>query len=137
MAILQVNFLSQTLKRTVPVQVVLPSDKVISYNEHIDRSKPYKTLYLLHGLLGNCTDWTMNTSIQSLAEDRNLAVVMPSGENSFYIDQLLPNNAFGEGIYWQGISRSNTPHVPTLSQARRDFHSRTFHGRLWLCPKWS
>ena len=56
MAILQVNFLSQTLKRTVPVQVVLPSDKVISYNEHIDRSKPYKTLYLLHGLLGNCTD---------------------------------------------------------------------------------
>ena len=98
MAILQVNFLSQTLKRTVPIQVVLPSDKVLSYNGHIDESKPYKTLYLLHGLLGNCTDWVMNTNIQRLAEDRNLAVVMPSGENSFYIDQILPNNDFGEYI---------------------------------------
>lgn len=98
MAILQVHFLSQALKRTVPIQVVLPSDKVLSYNGRMDEIKPYKTLYLLHGLLGNCTDWVMNTNIQRLAEDRNLAVVMPSGENSFYIDQPLPNNDFGEYI---------------------------------------
>ena len=83
MAIIQVNFLSQTLKRTVPIQVVLPSDKVLSYTGHMSESKPYKTLYLLHGLLGNCTDWVMNTNIQRLAEDRNLAVVMPSGETVF------------------------------------------------------
>lgn len=98
MAIIQVNFLSQTLKRTVPIQVVLPSDKVLSYTGHMSESKPYKTLYLLHGLLGNCTDWVMNTNIQRLAEDRNLAVVMPSGENSFYVNQILPNNDFGEYI---------------------------------------
>lgn len=42
MAILQVNFLSQTLKRTVPIQVVLPSDKVLSYDGHMDESKPYQ-----------------------------------------------------------------------------------------------
>ena len=64
----------------------------------MSESKPYKTLYLLHGLLGNCTDWVMNTNIQRLAEDRNLAVVMPSGENSFYVNQILPNNDFGEYI---------------------------------------
>lgn len=80
MAILQIHFLSQMLKWTVPIQMVLSSDKVLSYNGHIGESKPYKTLYLLHGLLGNCTDWVMNTNIQRLAEDRNLAVVMPSGE---------------------------------------------------------
>ena len=98
MAILQVNFLSDTLKRTVPIQVVLPSDKVLSYGGEKTETKPYKTLYLLHGLLGNCTDWVMNTNIQRLAEDHNLAVVMPSGENSFYVDQLLPNNDFGAYI---------------------------------------
>lgn len=98
MAILQVHFLSQTLKRTVPIQVVLPSDKLLSYDRSQQVSRPYKTLYLLHGLLGNCTDWVMNTNIQRLAEDRNLAVVMPSGENSFYVDQLIPNNDFGEYI---------------------------------------
>ena len=98
MAILQVNFLSQTLKRTVSAQVILPADKVIGYGSQQGQTEPYKTLYLLHGLLGNCTDWTMNTNIQRLAEDRNLAVVMPSGENSFYIDQMIPNNDFGEYI---------------------------------------
>ncbi len=97
MAVLQVNFLSQTLKRTIPIQVVLPSDKAISYGE-LAEPKPYKTLYLLHGLLGSCNDWLMNTDIQRLAEERELAVVMPSGENSFYVDQLIPNNNFGEYI---------------------------------------
>lgn len=98
MALLQVSIFSQALKRTVPLTVILPSDKVLSYESGFQKDKPYKTLYLLHGLLGNYTDWTSNTNIQRLAEDRNLAVVMPSGENSFYIDQPLPNNDFGEYI---------------------------------------
>ena len=98
MALLQINMFSQTLKRTVPLEVVLPSDKVLSYGKAQKSSKPYKTLYLLHGLLGNYTDWVSNTNIQRLAEDQNLAVVMPSGENSFYIDQPMPNNNFGEYI---------------------------------------
>ena len=40
MAILQVNFLSQTLKRTVPIQVVLPSDKALSYGGSLQEEKP-------------------------------------------------------------------------------------------------
>lgn len=39
MAILQVNFLSQTLKRTVPIQVVLPSDKALSYGGSTEKLK--------------------------------------------------------------------------------------------------
>ena len=98
MALLQVSLFSQTLKRTVPILAVLPSDKVLSYGKALREDCPCKTLYLLHGLLGNYTDWVSNTNIQRLAEDRNLAVIMPSGENSFYIDQPLPNNDFGEYI---------------------------------------
>ena len=98
MALLQASIFSQTLKRTVPLMVVLPSDKVLSYGGELREEKPCKTLYLLHGLLGSYTDWVSNTNIQRLAEDRNLAVIMPSGENSFYVDQPVPNNDFGEYI---------------------------------------
>lgn len=94
MALIQVQFLSTTLKRTVPITVVLPVDNTAQEHSH----PSFKTLYLLHGLLGNHTDWVSNTRIQQWAEERNLAVVMPSGDNSFYIDQLLPNNDYGEFI---------------------------------------
>lgn len=96
MALIQVNFMSNTLKRTVPLQVILPVDKLLKQEKE---TKPFKTLYLLHGLFGNCTDWVANTRIQKWAEDRNLAVVMPSGDNSFYIDyDFIPNNDYGKYI---------------------------------------
>lgn len=97
MALLQVTFVSNTLKRAVPLTVILPVDKIFA-DPTQDSPAPFKTLYLLHGLLGNCSDWTANTRIQQLAEEKNLAVVMPSGDNSFYIDQPMPNCAYGEFI---------------------------------------
>ena len=98
MALLQVNFVSSSLKRTVPIQVILPVDKIFGDADSNADPAPFKTLYLLHGLLGNYTDWVSNTRIQQWAEAKNLAVVMPSGDNSFYIDQLTPNNDYGNFI---------------------------------------
>ena len=94
MALIQVNYLSRALYRTVPVNVVLPADK-ISVEAGGYAMKPgqrFKTLVLLHGLLGNYTDWVSGTRIQRWAEEKNLAVIMPSGDNSFYIDSPIPNN---------------------------------------------
>ena len=96
MALIQVNYLSKALFRTVPVHVILPADK-ISFEKGDYQMEPghrFKTLYLLHGLLGNYTDWVSGTRIQRWAEEKNLAVVMPSGDNSFYIDPGLPNNNY-------------------------------------------
>ena len=59
MAILHASIFSQTLKRTVPIEVILPADKVLSYGQKRE-AKQFKTLYLLHGLLGSCEDWTQN-----------------------------------------------------------------------------
>lgn len=98
MALIQVNFVSSCLKRTVPMQVILPVDKISSDSAASPKQKPFKTLYLLHGLLGNYTDWVTNTRILQWAEAKNLAVVMPSGDNSFYVDQTLPNNCYGQFI---------------------------------------
>ena len=96
MALIQVNYLSNALARTVPVNVVLPADKVDSKTHgYVRRDRPFKTLYLLHGMFGNYTDWVTNTRIQRWAEERSLAVVMPSGDNMYYVDSLLPFNDYG------------------------------------------
>lgn len=94
MALIQVNLHSNVLKRIVPVQVIIPTDK--SNGSHYINSPDmkYKTLYLLHGLLGNYMSWISATNIQAYAEAHNLAVVMPSGENSFYVEQPLVNSDY-------------------------------------------
>lgn len=99
MARLTVNFFSTSLKRTVTINVILPVDKAFSYDGKDRVVKPYKTLYLLHGLLGDCNDWIENAPIRRLAEDHDLAIVCPSGENGFYFDSLMiPNADYGEFI---------------------------------------
>ncbi len=98
MALIQVNFVSQSLFRTVPIQVILPVDKIVWGDQKAKEQKPFKTLYLLHGLLGNYTDWVTGTRIQRWAEERDLAVVMPSGDNSFYIDQPGMGSRYSEFI---------------------------------------
>ena len=97
MALIQVNYLSKALFRTVPVNVIIPSDK-ISFETLDYQGVPdggYPTLFLLHGLLGNYTDWVSGTRIQRWAEDAGLAVVMPSGDNAFYIPGLAANSDYG------------------------------------------
>ena len=100
MALVQVNYLSKALYRTVPVNVILPSD-MISFETSDYLGVPiggFPTLYLLHGLLGNYTDWVSGTRVQRWAEDAGLAVVMPSGDNSFYVPGLAANNDYGAFI---------------------------------------
>lgn len=91
MAYLQMDFRSETLKRHVSFQVILPVEKF---------QPPYPTLYLLHGLTENSNAWLHHTRIRMWAENLGLAVVMPSGENSFYLDIPVPNGCLGDfGAY--------------------------------------
>ncbi len=122
MAIIQCNFISSSLMRTVPIQVVLPTDKLMPSASK--EQKPFKTLYLLHGILGNYTDWVSGTRIQRWAEDHNLAVVMPSGDNSFYVDNAKSGNFYGRFIGQELVdfTRRSFP----LSHKRED----TFIGGL-------
>ncbi len=98
MALIQVNMMSKALMRTVSIQVILPVDNVSLSEQEIEYQKPFKTLYLLHGIFGNYTDWVSGTCIQRWAEGKNLAVVMPSGDNKFYIDNTETHDLYGEFI---------------------------------------
>lgn len=98
MAYLQMNLLSQSLMRTVAVNVILPVDKLVFPGMPQREEKPYKTLYLLHGVFGSHIDWINGTNIQRWAEENDLVVVMPAGENMFYVDQEAAHNYYGEFI---------------------------------------
>lgn len=96
MAQLKVDFMSKSLMRTVSINVILPVDKVFLGKE--EEVKPFKTLYLLHGIFGNNSDWISGTRIQSWAQEKNIAVVMPSGENKFYINNEYTCEKFSDFI---------------------------------------
>lgn len=98
MAVLRITFFSQALMRTVPATVILPVDKLTMDGKSHQRKRKFKTLYLLHGILGSCDDWINQTRIQRYAEDSNLAVVMPSGENACYLDQESMHNLYEQYI---------------------------------------
>ena len=123
MALIQMTFVSHALMRAVPVQVILPSDKW-NPDGTLQPVKKFKTLYLLHGLWGQCTDWVTGTRIQRWAEERDLAVVMPSGDNSFYVDRPASNNLYGEFIGRELVEM--TRRMFPLSERKED----TFIGGL-------
>ncbi|MBO5503023.1 MAG: acetylesterase, partial [Lachnospiraceae bacterium] len=99
MALIQVNYVSKSLFRTVTLNVILPVDKLDAETmNYMSTGNKFKTLYLLHGLIGNYTDWVSGTRIQRWAEEKDLAVVMPSGDNAFYVNSMAPNNDYGKFI---------------------------------------
>jgi S-formylglutathione hydrolase FrmB len=98
MATLQINFFSKCLLRGVTFNAVVPVDKFAMPGQPEREKKPFKTLYLLHGIFGNHTDWLNGYRTQALAEERNLAVIMPAGENHFYVDNEASGQMHGEFI---------------------------------------
>lgn len=86
MAKLSMNYFSNALRRNVEINVLLPIDSFDYGNGEYLRSRKFKTLYLLHGIYGSNTDWIENTKLVNYLLQHQIAVVLPSGENSFYVD---------------------------------------------------
>lgn len=124
MANFQISFMSEVLLRTVSFQAILPVDKITRKQPDLPEDYRFKTLYLFHGIFGSNEDWLVGTRIQRYAMEHNLAVIMPSGENSFYIDNYDSGNMYGEyfGEELVKITRKMFP----LSNKRED----TFIGGL-------
>lgn len=98
MALVQVNYLSKALNRTVTFHAIIPTDNDYFSGPDKTEGKPYRTLYLLNGLFGNYTDWVCGTRIEKQAMEKNLAVIMPSGDNSYYVDNPDRRAMYGEFI---------------------------------------
>lgn len=84
MAYLKIEHFSDCLRRNVSFRVLLPNDVNGDGNPHYDR--PMKTLYLLHGYCGMSSDWIWNSAVADISNRYHLCIVLPDGENSFYLD---------------------------------------------------
>lgn len=93
MALIEVNFVSKQLLRTVTFTAVIPLDGLAKTTS--TSNNKFKTLYLLHGSFGNHTDFISGTRIQKWADEHQLAVIMPAGENQFYIDKPKFSEYYG------------------------------------------
>lgn len=109
----------KSLQRRTSISVILPSDNIhfLQDTEEIV-PKPYRTLYLLHGLYGSDDIFLANTSIQKFAEDNGIAIVIPCGDNSFYVDNPKAHAYYGEYVGQEllDITRNIFP----LSDKRED-----------------
>ncbi|WP_312641485.1 alpha/beta hydrolase family protein [Hydrogenoanaerobacterium sp.] len=99
MILCQCNFFSKALKNHVTLNVLIPSmpdnDCLhASYSEIYPEGKKHKTLYLLHGALDDYSSWLRHTNIERYAEEKGIAVVMPSGQNGFYTNAVSGHDYF-------------------------------------------
>ena len=134
MASISVDYYSSSLMRTTTLNVILPFDNpndawAVDANLRRDpnnwdaapyppKKAPFRTLILLHGINGNHTDIISETRITKWATDHQIAVVMPSGYNAFYVDNPETHNYFGRfvGLELPNVVRRMFP----LSERRED-----------------
>lgn len=75
-----VRFQSKLINATLPYNVILPTDYDTS------KTTRYPVLYLLHGLTGHYSDWVARSNVADYASEYRMIVVMPEGNDSWYID---------------------------------------------------
>jgi S-formylglutathione hydrolase FrmB len=75
-----VQFRSQLVNSTLPYNVILPPGYQAA------RTTRYPVLYLLHGRAGHYTDWATRTNVADFAAQHRMIVVMPEGNDSWYVD---------------------------------------------------
>jgi len=96
MAFSQFEFFSDSLRRVVSFNILLPNDSPLEFikdNENYKRG--VKTLFLLHGYSGNNRDWILESKINEFAIKYNIAVIFPNGDNSFYLDGKGMGSKYG------------------------------------------
>ena len=84
--LLEWKFQSKELKKETQVNVLLP--------DVTDAEKPLKVLWLLHGLSGDHTSWMRYSAIERYVRKRNVAVVMPNVDRSWYTNTAYGANYF-------------------------------------------
>lgn len=76
---------STVLEMDTKVNVLVPEDR----HKTVDtRGKKYPVLYILHGMKEDCSSWLNLSNIFLLCRDLDLIVVMPSANNSSYVNQV-------------------------------------------------
>lgn len=112
MAVLRMDYRSDCLARTVSLTAVIPVEK------QQGNPKPFKTLYMLHGLGDNDTSLLYNTLIVRYACAHGIALVCPEGDNHYYVDCQETGERYGVFVGEEVVEL--TRRLFPLSPARED-----------------
>ncbi len=82
MAYIEMNYKSESLMRSVSLNVFLPCCDGWGNAE-----KPFKTLYFLPGFSASGKELSTSLSFRLQSMMKGIAVVIPDGDNSFYVDR--------------------------------------------------
>ncbi len=121
MATIQTTYYSNALNHPVTLMAVIPADARDVYEP---KKGPFRTLYLLHGLLGGYENYLYNSRIVQMAAKYNFAVIMPAGLNGFYVDNNAACAHYGEFVGEELVKMTRA--LFPLSEKRED----TFIGGL-------
>ena len=83
MALIRLDHYSESVKMSLPLNIILPEPVEMKNCPMSER----KVLYLLHGLSDDASAWQRFTSIELYTRKYGLVVIMPSAGRSFYTDQ--------------------------------------------------
>ena len=75
-----IQFQSKLVNTTLPYNVILPP------GYRAATTTRYPVLYLLHGWGGHYTDWLTRTNVADYAAQYRMIIVMPEGNDSWYVD---------------------------------------------------
>jgi len=78
------SFYMPSLGKTKKLSVLIPA----KYDPRVH----YPILYLLHGYSGSHDNWLTKTNIAEYVRDIPMIVVMPDGENSWYVNSAMESN---------------------------------------------
>ena len=91
MADFTVRYMSDCLKRPNSFKVVMPNDVPEAFTaDNPSFRRPMKTLFLLHGYTGDADNWVP----QMLPMKYNFAIVIPNGENGFWLDGISTGHQY-------------------------------------------
>ena len=79
-----IEVMSQAMGRTIKNVVVMPQQ----YFDDVEDNK-YPVLYLLHGADGCYNDWSRKADLHRLADQYNVIIVCPDGQDSWYFDSPI------------------------------------------------
>lgn len=106
-----VQFQSKLVNTTLPYNVILPPGYRASATTR------YPVLYLLHGWGGHYTDWLTRTNVADYAARYRLIIVMPEGNDSWYVDGAAGLNDKYESYILKEL-------MPDVDQRYRTIQSR-------------
>jgi putative tributyrin esterase len=80
---------SKLMNREMPYKVIFPPTYGIA------DTKRFPVIYLLHGLFGHFNNWAEKTKLIEYAKDYEYIIVMPEGNNGWYVDSVsTPNDKY-------------------------------------------